>query len=456
MGWSEAETESSVAERFERQVRLGPDRVAIAGTSRPLTYSELSLLADRYAGALSARFAPGWDGGGRAALLLRHDGHVVAAALAALKCGMAVIVLNPGDPPARHAQIRLETQPNALITDEPLARMGETAGFEDTHTVVLPTISADAEAGAPEANPGPSPAPSSDDLAVLICTSGSGGRPKVVMQSHRNVLHNVLRYTNGLQINPADRVALMASLSGGQGLATTWTTLLNGATLCPFPIAERGVTGLAGWLAENGVTVFDTIPSVLRSFAQTLRDERIPGVRLVRLASEGALDSDFETFRRHFPADCRLASVLASSEAGIIAQALLDPSDDLAPGRLPVGRPAEGIDLRLVTEDGQPAGNGDTGEIVLSGRYLSPGYWGDEALTAERFVTTDNVRSFWTGDLAVRSEDGVLTVIGRADKQVKVRGHRLQLEEVEAAIAAQPAVAAVAVLLRHTPAATPS
>ena len=114
-----------MVERFERQARLGPDRVAIAGTSRPLSYTEFSLLADRYAGALSARLAPGWAGGGRAALLLRHDGQVIAAALAALKCGMAVIVLNPGDPPARHAQIRLETQPNALITDEPLARMGE-------------------------------------------------------------------------------------------------------------------------------------------------------------------------------------------------------------------------------------------------------------------------------------------------------------------------------------------
>ena len=121
------------------------------------------------------------------------------------------------------------------------------------------------------------------------------------------------------------------------------------------PVSDRRARGhrARGRLADNGVTVFDTIPSVLRSFAQTLRDERIPGVRLVRLASEGALHGDFETFRRHFPADCRLASALASSEAGIIAQALLDPGDDLAPGRLPVGRPAEGIDLRLVTEDGR-------------------------------------------------------------------------------------------------------
>ena len=208
-------------------------------------------------------------------------------------------------------------------------------------------------------------------FAFLISTSGSTGRPKIVMQSHRNVLDNVRRYSNGLEIADGDRVALLASLSGGQGLATTWTTLLNGATLYPFPIAERGVTGLADWLEENGVTVFDTVPSVLRSFAHTLRDRRIPGVRLVRLASEGAWRSDFDAFTRHFTGECRLASVLGSSEAGVIAQGILRSDDSVADGALPVGRPAEGITIALLDEDGEPA-DGE-GEIAVQGEHLSLG-----------------------------------------------------------------------------------
>ena len=444
MGWSEAETAASIPERFERQVKLRPDQVAIASASGPVSYAELNAVADRYAAAILRGTPSDPAGPRRAALLLSSDSDVITAALAALKCGFAVVTLNPHDPPARLAQIQAEVEAHVLITDEVQSERAGGAGFADDHTVVLEAIPA--ADGDPYAGAAPQP----DDLAFLICTSGSSGRPKVVMQSHRNVLHNVLRYTNGLQIAATDRVALMAWLSGGQGLATTWTTLLNGATLCPFPIADRGVTGLASWMEVNEVTVLDTIPSVLRNFALTLHGERIAGVRLVRLASEGALHGDFDAFKRHFTPDCVLASVLASSEAGVIAQGILSSDDDIADGRLPVGRPAEGIEVVLVGEGGKPVTNGELGEIVVQGRYLSLGYWRDEALTAERFAPTDRGRRFRTGDMAIRSPTGVLTVVGRADQQVKVRGHRLQLEEVEAAVAAHPDVAAVAVVLRST------
>jgi non-ribosomal peptide synthetase component F len=426
MGWTENQVASSITERLERVVRQRAEHLAVDST----TYAGMGTLSDDYASLLHER------GGKRAALLLDHGAPVLAGAIAALKCAMPVVALNATDPPARLHEIRESVTPDLLLTDRPHLELAQAAGFGAEQTLLV----SDAAQHAREAR-----AAGPGDVAFLICTSGSSGKPKVVMQSHRNILHNVLRYTNGLGIQPDDRIAWLAALSSGQGLVGAFTALLNGATLCSFPIAQRGLTGLADWLESERVTILDTIPSVFRSFAQTLRDRRVHSVRLVRLASEGALHSDFEAFNRHFETDSVLASVLASSEAGIMAQALLHPGDAVPEGRLTVGAAAPGIDLQLLREDGRPAKVGEVGEIVIEGDYLSLGYWNDPALTDERFSVQNGRRRLHSGDLACRWPDGRLTVLGRADKMVKIRGNRLQLEEVEAALAAQPELSGCAV-----------
>lgn len=450
-GWSEADTDSSISVRFTQVAAARAQHPAIAGSSCPLTYAELDRLADRFARSFPASAAPEPQAPAvpapqaRAALLMSHDGALLAATLAALRSGRAVVTLNAGDPPARLGQIRTAVEPDLVITDEAHLEQARAAGFAESQLVLAPGAGA-SDLGAADHGPPPGP----DQLAFLICTSGSTGRPKVVMQTHRNMLHNVLRYTNGLGIQAADRVAWLASPSGGQGLATAWATLLNGGTLCPFPIMDRGVTGLAQWLEAQRITVFDTLPSVLRNFARTLTAEhRIAGIRLVRLASEPGLREDFEAYRRHFPADSRLASVLGSSEAGIIAQTLLSPESDPPDGRLPVGRIAEGVQVSLLDESRQAVAAGEAGEIMVGGRYLSPGYWRDERLTGDRFAKVGDARWLRTGDLGRLGSDDDLTVIGRTDSQVKIRGNRLQLEEVEAALAALDDVAGAAVLARE-------
>jgi acyl-coenzyme A synthetase/AMP-(fatty) acid ligase/acyl carrier protein len=433
MNWSVADTRGSIADLFARQAALHPERIALDDGEREVTYGELGAVAAAYAEALSAHAEPG----ARAALLLGGNHELVPAALAALHSGVAVLTLNPGDPTAHLALAREELQPELLVTTSAHLEQAEAAGFDGVPTLDLSTVEP-AEGAELRADSGVAP----NATAFFISTSGSTGSPKLVLQPHRNVLHNVLRYTNGLRIREDDRIALLVALSGGQGLATTWTALLNGATLCPFPVAERGVTGLADWLEEKGVTVFDTIPSVLRNFARTLGERRIGGVRLVRLASEAAGRGDFEAFRAHFSPDCVLASVLASSECGITAQAIFRPSATPGDGPLPVGYPAEGIEITLEDEEGALVALGETGEIVVRSHFLSPGYWRGEA--AEE---VDGIRVRRTGDLARRGRKGALLIVGRADRQVKVRGHRLQLEAVERAIASQPGVADAAVIL---------
>ena len=434
------DVERSIAARFEEVARRVPDKPAIAGGSWSPTFAELDAVANGQAHRLLERVG---EGEGRIALLMRHDATLFAAVLAALKAGKTVVALNPTDPAARLARIRADVDPELVLVDRSQRELALDAGFA-TEAVVVP-------GGPEEADPAPPPvAAGAADLAFLIYTSGSTGRPKGVMQTHRNVLHNVLRHTRGLGLSDRDRVLLCASLSGGQGLGTTWSALLNGATLCPFPLQEGGLAGMADWLAEQKVSVFVAAASVFRHFVRTLGSRRIEGVRVLRLGSETSHRADFEAYRRHFPASCRFANTLSCSEAGNLTRHLLTVDDRVPDGRLPVGAPAEGIELRLVGEHGREVAAGEVGEIVVRGQYLSPGYWNDQALTAERFTSVGDRRELHTGDLG-RFDGDVLTVVGRIDSQVKVRGSRVDLAEVEAALLSRPAVTAAAVTPRSTP-----
>lgn len=444
--WTEADTRSSIHEKLERQVRTRPDHPAIAGPGGTLTYADLDQLCRSYQGLVLER-CESRLAGSRIALLLDHGPSVVAGILAATRCGAVAVCLNPSDPPSRLAAIRQAVEPSTVLLEASEVDRAREAGFPERQQIVaLP------EAARSGPSPGRAPEVRPDDLAYLVCTSGTTAQPKLVMQTHRNVLHNVLRYTNGLGLRQADRVGWFAAPSGGQGMATTWSTLLNGATLCPFPIAARGIGGIERWLAEHEVTVLDTLPSVLRNVGRTLGDRRLEGVRLVRLASEAARVSDLEAVRRHLDETAVVANVLASSEAGIIAQALFHPGDTISGERLPVGNAAEGIELSVVDETGAAVETDATGEIVVRSAYLSPGYWRNPVLTSQRFEDEGGgKRAFRTGDLAERTGDGSLTVVGRADDQVKIRGYQVRLDDVEGALAGLPGVAAAAVAVRHGP-----
>jgi amino acid adenylation domain-containing protein len=432
--------ERSIPECFEAIVAEHPLRPAVGSGSWQPTYDELNRVANGLAQEMHARGATGQ----RVALLMRHDGPLIAAVLAALKAGGIAIVLNSDDPIPRLEEILNDVEPRLLVTDSsnlPTAR--GLAG--ETRAVLVFEDHASARNGTPDVRIAPG------DLAFLISTSGSTGRPRCVMQSHRNILHNVHRLARGMELRPADRIALLASLSGGQGLSTTWSALLNGAALCPFPLMEKGVTGLAEWIVERKISTFVSAASVFRHFTRTLNDTRFEDVRLVRLASEPATSGDFAAFQKHFAGHCVLFHTLSSSETGNITQCRLLQSDRVPAGRLPAGKPAEGIEILLLDESGHEVPAGGTGEIVVRSRYLSPGYWHNAALTAERFRPNNGsaeVRLFASGDLGRRDPDGNLIFTGRRDDRVKVRGYRIELSEVEGALLHQPGVAQAIVCAR--------
>jgi amino acid adenylation domain-containing protein len=431
---------NSLPTAFQQVVASHGSRMAVCSDTWQASYDELNARANRLAHALMRR---GGAPGDRVAILMQHDTPQIAAVLAVLKAGRIVVTLNPVDPATRLRQVVEDAAPGLVLTDH--AHREAAAAIAGANTSVV--CCEDEIADGPAHNPGIVIAPNA--TAHLVFTSGSTGRPKGVQQTHGQILHQTVGYTRATELTCDDRLTLLAALSGGQGVCTTWTALLNGAALLPFSVIENSTAGLAEWITDREITVYFSSASLFRHFMKSL-DENVcfPGVRAVRLSSEMATQDDFRIFQRHFSDGCTFVHTLASSEIGLIAYLRLSRRDFVAEGRIPVGRPVEGIEVRLLDEQGQPVAPGQAGEIVARSRHMSSGYWRNAALTSERYAEASDGsgdRIIHTGDLGRFNSDGMLEFIGRKDSRIKIRGYSIEPAEVEAAIREAPGIDQVVV-----------
>jgi amino acid adenylation domain-containing protein len=422
------DVERSIPERFECQVELYPDRIAVEDANSTITYRELNRLANRIAHAVLAARGAGSE---PVALLVGNGVPVVAAMLGVLKAGKFYIALDASQPAARTAAILVECRPALMIGDS--RRMEEAE--ELCAPLDLPSISLDAlDSGLSEENPGlPITA---DHLAYILYTSGSTGKPKGVMQDHRYVLHLTMVYSNGGRISTADRLVLLYSPNFAGAVRDIYCSVLNGATLLHFDVKREGLTGLAEWLRREQITVFFAVATMFRHFCRMLTTEdSFPLVRLVFLGSETVYTGEIRLFQRHFFADTRMIVSFGASELSPICQFPICADTRIEGSTVPAGYAVDDVELLLWDTEGKPVTAGATGEIVVRSRYLSRGYWGRPELTEAAFVPDPDGgerRMFRTGDQGRLLSDGCLLHLGRSDFQVKIRGYRVETAEVEA------------------------
>jgi amino acid adenylation domain-containing protein len=430
-----ADVEESLPSRFERVARLYPSRIALGSGTWQATYRELNAAANGLANTI---VSAGLKRGERVAVLMRHDTPRIAAILAAVKAAGVVVVLNATDPPARLQSILDDAEPRLLVADEPNGMTAAELSLPFGRIIHFDKHLSNAEDG-------PNVPIAADDIALLIYTSGSTGRPKGVMQTHRNVLHNVRRLSRGMQFSATDRMVLLGSPSGGQGMANVWCALLNGAALCPFAIMEIGVARLGEWMRECRISVFTSSASVFRNFTKTLGPNDVfPEMRVVRVGSEPATSDDFAAFQRHFRRDCVFCHTLSCTETGNVTQLHLTAASHVPNGRLSAGSVVDGVEMVFMDESGREVADGEIGEMVVRSNFLSPGYWRNETLTKERFspaAGNGTVRAFRSGNFGRRLGDGSIVFVGRKDTQVKIHGFRVEISEIEDALARQPGVA---------------
>ncbi|MGH3760564.1 amino acid adenylation domain-containing protein [Actinophytocola sp.] len=452
-----ADLDGSIIDRFLRQADRHGDRPAVLSAGGSVTYRELATRAGAIAAALHEA---GARQGARVALLLDHGVETIAAIFGVLWTGAAYVPLDPSYPVERLGYMLGHAEACAAVTTGAHRALLDdlSAAGPAPHVVDL----GDLRPGAPPAN-----AATADGPAYILYTSGSTGLPKGVVQTHRNVLFQVRNHTNNLRVAPRDRLSLLSSFSFDMAVTDLFSALLNGAAVVPLDLRGGGLTGMAATLNALGVSVYHSTPTVYRHLLGGLADgETLGRVRAVLLGGEPVTWEDVERSRAHLPAGAVLVNGYGTTEVSFAAQYHLPlasatsatpvtpvTSTTARAGVVPIGHPLDGIEIVLLAPDGRPAAL--YGEIGIRSRYVAVGYWRDPDLNERKFradTRTDGAatRTYLTGDLGRRLPDGTLAYLGRGDRQIKIRGYRVELGEIEAVLHAEPAVGQAVAAARET------
>ncbi len=430
----------TIAECFEAAALRHAEREAVCTFDSSFTYRAARDLVHRVAHALLEH---GTAPGERVMLLFGHRAEALTALLGAVKSGAIAVPVNASTPADRQARILHDAEPVCIVTDR--------ANLDDARRLAgegMPVIDVGELRAAPERR-WPAPAPA--DPAVILYTSGSTGQPKGVVQTHRSVLRKIEATHGVLQTRPDDRLAMFSSYAVGQGFTAMFGALLYGATLCPFDVRRLGFGRMARWLVDQRISIYISSATLFRSLVRTLGELRCPDLRLVRIGSERVTFDDVDAFRRRFRGHARLLVAYSSTEASTIAMHVVGDDEQFPAGIVPVGRATAGVHVSIVDEQGAVVPPGVEGEIVVRSGALPLGYWRDAERTARAYRPCPDVpgeRAYHTGDLGRVRPDGCLEHLGRKDRRVKVRGFRIELEEVEAALASHPGVSRAAVVAR--------
>ncbi|MDQ3563929.1 MAG: non-ribosomal peptide synthetase [Pseudomonadota bacterium] len=432
-------TEQSVATRFERQVEMHGDRLAIKTQKGEINYGDLNRAANQIAHAILTRLG---DREEPVALLLEHGTLTVAAILGALKAGKIYVPLDPSFPLARNADIVKDAAPKLIIADHEHFALASSLAGDGAAIINIDALDTATD------NPGLKLAP--DRLAYILYTSGSTGQPKGVVQNHRNVLNVVMRYTNIVGLNAHDRLTLLPSASVTASVGNIFGALLNGASLFPFNVKGNVSAVLVEHLGKHDITVYQSVPAVFRHLASALNGKDLfPSLRVIRLGSAPVLKSDFDLFKEHFSADCVFINGYGASEMSTVSQYCMDRNSKIVGATVPVGYPLADTRIILLDEDRKPVEAGGIGEIVLHSHYLAVGYWRKPELTAKVFFDDPScagARLYLTGDVGRMLPDGCIELLGRKDFQVKIRGYRIETAEIEFALLQHGQVREVAVV----------
>lgn len=456
---------------FEAQASRCPEAVALSIAGTKISYAQLNDLSNRIAHGLRRL---GITSTQPVAVMLDTSVNQIAAALGVLKAGGCFVCLDPNYPAARLRQLMFDAQPACLISESACLKdhPAIAAQFRDSTpggVIVDLTrpVTRDNESDLQsygwdwfEASPADNPEPTANptDPAYIVYTSGSTGKPKGIVQSHASFCQFIEWQAARFNIGPKMRVAQWASVSYDASYCEIFGALCFGATLCLVDRSTRyDARALISWLKAERISLLQVVPSFCRLILDSINSETdetganpLPDLRVMLLAGEVVptdLASNWLTrfsnectlFNLYGPTECVLAAFYRIEEVGANQKSI------------PAGHAIAGRQILILDRNGRLCPTGIRGEVYVRSKYLASGYFRQPALTKKSFIQNplhddypDPV--YRTGDVGRWLPDGNMEFSGRVDNQVKIRGMRVELEEIESVLSRHPAVSECAVV----------
>ena len=415
---------------FAHMAAAQPDRIALDVGDITWRYGDLAAQVDRTAQGLSGL---GFVQGDRVGLLFPPGPAAIMAILACWQAGLAYVPLSLDDPPARTEDLIRDSGARLILTDQP---GGSAIGGDLIPVLTLAELAARAQAAPP-------PDVHPETPAYLLYTSGSTGRPKGVLISHGGLANLAKAQAAAFHVDAESRVLQFAPLTFDASVSEIVIALTTGATLCVAnrPSMQPGAP-LANLMRDRRITKVTLPPSILSVLPETP-----PLTDLATLVVAGeACPPDLA---RRWGQGRRLVNAYGPTENTVCATWFADRGDA---GPLPIGRAMAGVETWVLDDLGQPVPPGVPGQLYLGGAGLALGYWGQPDQTAIRFgphpfAGATGARLYATGDRVRYDRDGILTFLGRIDTEVKLRGMRIDVQEIEHRLRELPPVADAAVVV---------
>ncbi len=423
-------------EMLRAQARSAPRATALVFGDVSISYQDLDRISDALAAHLTRVGVHKADIVG---LFLPRSVNAVICTVAILKAGGVYLPLDPALPIEHLDFVIGECVPKVIFVDS--SHGDKLASVPSMNGKVIEADAIISEMTSRPAVVAPHVSVTGGDLAYIMYTSGSTGRPKGTMICHRSIARVVLDQTY-IDFRLDDVVLHTATISFDAATLEIWGALLNACTLAIMPEADFSISRLSSFMAKTGVSISFLTAGLFNLFADHAHTP-LPKLRHILFGGDVGSAVHARRFLEHHPG-CRLTNAYGPTETTVFATAFqVLPS--FSAGELPIGKVIAHTGIAIVDEELRILPSGVEGQLAISGDGLAIGYFKRPELTAEKFVTIDTkegrTRFYLTGDIACLMSDGTVTFKGRRDRQVKINGKRIELDEIEAALRRDPRLA---------------
>ncbi len=434
------DTEQTIISRFKQFVDKYPYKIAVKTDTYNWNYKLLNQKSNCVAHHL-LKTCTAQDQ--RIALLFEHDAPMLVGMLGVLKIGKTYVPLHIEHPIERLRIIVDDAQAGLIISQNSCMSLAQELSQGIRRIINVDNLQ---ENNKNDPNVYISP----QTPAYLLYTSGSTGQPKGVMQNHCNVLFYIRNYTNSLHISHHDRLSQFASYSFDAGMIDIFATLLNGATLYPINIKKVHLNDLAKILIKNKITIYHSTPTLFYHFMSCLTGgENFQHIRILILGGETVKKQHVIFYKKYFSDNCLFVNAIGQTESSFNSQYFINKKTELNKLIVPIGYPMQDIEILLLDEEGNDAGI--YGEISIKSQHIALGYWRKSSLDKSNFNYLENEKTFIyrSGDMGRLTAMGYYEFLGRNDFQVKLRGFRIELSEIEAVLTQQKYVKNAVVTLHE-------